>query len=254
MLNQPLPLILSFNEPLTLCQSIRFESVSFCYGYNSSQVLKCIDVEIHRGERIGLIGNTGSGKSTMMDIVMGLLVPASGRFLVDGVDIHDPQYPERLIAWRSSIAHVPQNIFLSDSSIAENIAFGVPRDHIDLDRVKWAAHQAKISDFIEDRPDAYNSFVGERGIRLSGGQKQRLGIARALYKKAQILILDEATSALDTVTEEAVMESINCLAQDLTILMIAHRLSTVQRCDRLIHLADGLLVADGPPSDVFETL
>ena len=185
-----------------------------------------LNLQIRRGERIGLIGSTGSGKSTTVDLLMGLLEPTAGRLLVDGVDIHDPEHPENLVAWRASIAHVPQSVYLADGTIAENIAFGVNRDQIDLALVKQAAARAQIDSFIESNPDGYESFVGERGIRLSGGQRQRLGIARALYKKASILVLDEATSALDTRTEETVMKTINSLSDSLTVIMIAHLLST----------------------------
>ncbi len=157
------------------------------------------------------------------------------------------------MAWRSTIAHVPQTIYLADSSIAENIAFGLPSHQIDMTRLRQAAEQAQIAGFIESSPEGYDSFVGERGIRLSGGQRQRIGIARALYKQAQVLVFDEATSALDTATEQAVMEAIEGLSKELTILMIAHRLSTVERCDRVIKLDQGCVVSDGPPRAVLAT-
>ena len=175
-----------------------FECVHFSLWSRSSEVLKGVDLEIRRGERIGLIGSTGSGKSTTLDLLMGLLQPVSGRVLVNGNDLHDPSHPERLMAWRSTIAHVPQSIYLSDSSIAENIALGMPPNMIDMDRVRSAAQQAQIADFIESSSKGYNSLVGERGIRLSGGQRQRIGIARALYKQSQVLVFDEATHALDS--------------------------------------------------------
>ena len=205
MLNQPLPSQVSVSEPLPMRKGIRLQGVHFRYGVEQPEVLQGLDLEIHRGERIGLIGSTGSGKSTMVDLLMGLLTPTAGKVLVDGTDLHDPAQPQRLAAWRAAIAHVPQSIYLADSSIAENIAFGVPRQQIDLARVKQAAAQAQIASFIEGSSEGYQSFVGERGIRLSGGQRQRIGIARALYKQARVLVFDEATSALDTGTEEAVM-------------------------------------------------
>jgi ATP-binding cassette subfamily B protein len=247
MLNQPLPPQAPSAEPLPLREGIRLAGVHFRYGPEQPQVLQGLDLEIRRGERIGLIGSTGSGKSTTVDLLMGLLAPSAGRVLVDEMDLHDPEHPELLVAWRATIAHVPQSIYLADSSIAENIAFGVPRQQIDLARVKQAAAQAQIASFIETRPEGYGSFVGERGIRLSGGQRQRIGIARALYKQARVLVFDEATSALDSGTEEAVMEAINTLSQSRTVIMIAHRLSTVQRCDRVVRLAQGSIAADGPP-------
>ena len=202
-------------------------------------MLRNIDLEIRRGERVGIIGSTGSGKSTTVDILMGLLKPVAGRILVDGKDLNDPEYPDRLISWRSTIAHVPQSIYLADSSIAENIAFGLPIDQIDLARVRVAAEQAQIASFIESSSDGYNTFVGERGIRLSGGQRQRIGLARALYKQAQLLVFDEATSALDNDTEAAVMDAVQGLSPDLTVILITHRLSTVAQCNRIIEIVDG---------------
>jgi ABC-type multidrug transport system fused ATPase/permease subunit len=241
LLAQPLPAeaLLPPPQPLVLRESLRLERVRFRYGAELPEVLHGVDLEIRRGERIGLIGSTGSGKSTLVDLLMGLLEPTGGRILVDGADLYDANQPERLAAWRAAIAHVPQSIYLADSSIAENIAFGIPREQINLNRVRHAAEQAQIAGFIESSPQGYDTFVGERGIRLSGGQRQRIGIARALYKQAQVLVLDEATAALDNATEQAVMEAVEGLSRELTIVMIAHRLSTVQRCDRLIHLERG---------------
>jgi len=248
LLEQPLPQQQAVAEPLALQQSLRLQGVRFRYAPELPEVLLGLDLEIRRGERIGLIGSTGSGKSTLVDLLMGLLVPSSGRLLVDELDLHDPAHAECLAGWRAAVAHVPQSIYLADSSIAENIAFGVPRQAIDLARVRQAAEQAQIAGFIESSPEGYASFVGERGIRLSGGQRQRIGIARALYKQASVIVLDEATSALDSRTEEAVMEAVEGLSRDLTMVMIAHRLSTVQRCDRVVRLDHGAVVASGPPS------
>ena len=237
LLDQPLPQQkVVAEQPLALQQSLRLEGVRFRYAPELPEVLQGLDLEIRRGERIGLVGSTGSGKSTTVDLLMGLLVPTGGRLLVDGQDLHVPQQPGQLAAWRAAIAHVPQSIYLSDSSIAENIAFGVPKQDIDLARVKAAADQAQISSFIESSIEGYASFVGERGIRLSGGQRQRIGIARALYKQACVLVLDEATSALDDETESSIMQAVNSLSKDLTVVIIAHRLSALQNCDRVIRL------------------
>jgi ABC-type multidrug transport system fused ATPase/permease subunit len=241
LLQQPVqhPALLLAPPPLPLSQAVQLERLRFRYGPDAPWVLGGIDLEIRQGERIGLIGSTGSGKSTLVDLLMGLLEPTAGRILIDGLDLHDPQQPERLAAWRATIAHVPQSIFLTDSSIAENIAFGIPKEQIDLDRVRQAAEQAQIAGFIESCPEGYDTFVGERGIFLSGGQRQRIGIARALYKRAQVLVLDEATAALDNTTEHAVMQAVEGLSRELTVVMIAHRLSTLARCDRVIELAAG---------------
>ena len=250
ILDLPVPLPLTGIEPLLPRNEILMHEVHFRYGRDQPDVLRGVDLEIRVGERIGLIGSTGSGKSTTVDILMGLLVPTTGKVLVDGVDLHDPQHPERLFAWRASIAHVPQSIYLADSSISENIAFGVPRHQIDFERVKQAAHQAQIANYIESTLEGYESFVGERGIRLSGGQRQRIGIARALYKQARVLVFDEATSALDNFTEEALMTSIEELSKELTIVIIAHRLTTVQKCDRIISLECGKVFKQGTPSNM----
>jgi len=253
LLEQPLPQQQGVAAPLALQQSLRLQGVRFRYAPELPEVLQGLDLEIRRGERIGLIGSTGSGKSTLVDLLMGLLSPSDGRLLVDGQDLYDPAHADLLAGWRAAVAHVPQSIYLADSSIAENIAFGVPRQAIDLARVKRAAEQAQIAGFIESSPKGYGSFVGERGIRLSGGQRQRIGIARALYKQASVIVLDEATSALDTSTEEAVMQAVEGLSRDQTMVMIAHRLSTVQRCDRVVRLNHGMVVASGPPNLILLT-
>jgi ATP-binding cassette subfamily B protein len=236
MLEQPVPPEIETTRQLELKHSICYEDVFFRYNHESRDVISGLNLIINRGERIGFIGSTGSGKSTTVDLLMGLLRPTSGKILVDGQDLHDAKNPAILDQWHAAIAHVPQSIFLADSSIAENIAFGLPKMQIDLMRVKYAAEQAKIASFIESRPEGYESLVGERGIQLSGGQRQRIGIARALYRKASVLVFDEATSALDNETEKAVMESINGLSKDLTIVIIAHRLSTLNSCDRIIKM------------------
>ena len=203
--------------------------------------MKDLNLRLPKGARVGLVGTTGSGKSTIMDLLMGLLPPSSGQILVDGF----PPHGEGVRAWQRIVAHVPQSFFLSDASFAENIAFGRPLESIDMNRVKQAARQSHIAEFIEGNPEGYNTMVGERGIRISGGQRQRIIIARALYKRATILVFDEATSALDNTTEREIMHAINELGRDLTILIIAHRLTTVRRCDLIVEVDHGMVVAKG---------
>jgi len=236
VLEQPTPPKFKATAPMCFVNSIQFQGVRFRYAPEMPEVLMGMDLQIRRGERIGIIGSTGCGKSTMVDLLMGLLVPTGGQILVDGHDINHPQHPERMAAWRLAIAQVPQAIYLTDSTIAENIAFGIPKPQIDMDRVQAVAKQAQIAGYIESSAHGYHSLVGERGIRLSGGQRQRLGIARALYKHATVLVFDEATSALDSQVEKEVMQAIQNLSQDLTIILIAHRVSTLQFCDRIINL------------------
>jgi ATP-binding cassette subfamily B protein len=217
------------------------------FDYNpDARALAGINLTIPKGSRVGLIGKTGSGKSTLLDVVMGFLPPTSGAILVDGIPLDRDSVPN----WQARIAHVPQSIFLTDSSIASNIAFGIPPGAIDMDRVHSAARRAEIHDFIEALPQGYDTPAGERGVRLSGGQRQRIGIARALYKAAAVLILDEATSALDDATEIAVMESIRKLDPDLTMLIIAHRLSTLSICDLVVRLESGRIVQTGSYEEV----
>jgi ATP-binding cassette subfamily B protein len=226
------------NHALAFNRQIELKDVSFRYRDDAPWVLHDINLVIKKGSRVGFVGTTGSGKSTLLDIVMGLLYPTQGCMLVDGqvVDVNNMR------GWQQHIAHVPQSIYLSDASVAENIAFGIPKDNIDYARVKVAAEQAQIADVIEGLAKDYNTLVGERGVRLSGGQRQRIGIARALYKQASVIIFDEATSALDNETEQAVMESIEKLSKELTVLIIAHRLSTLEKCDIVIRLNKGFLV------------
>jgi ATP-binding cassette subfamily B protein len=234
LLDQPLPPEASqpLPAPLAFKKSIQFDSVKFRYTSETPWVLDNLSFNIPKGTRVGFVGKTGSGKSTCLDLLMGLLKPSSGRIAVDGTVLDQ----RNLRSWQRNIAHVPQAIYLADTSLAENIAFGVPPENIDMKRVREAARQAHIADFIESSPQGYQALVGERGIRLSGGQRQRIGIARALYKQATVLVFDEATSALDHETEQAVMEAIEDLSADLTILIIAHRLATVKNCKQIIKL------------------
>jgi ABC-type multidrug transport system fused ATPase/permease subunit len=225
---------------------VSFDSVSFTYSSNAKLALTGLTFEILKGERIGIIGATGSGKSTTMDLLLGLLQPTSGQILIDG----EPLVGDKVFAWQKSLSHVPQVIFLADASIAENIAFGLPNEKIDLEQVHQAARLAQISEHIETLEAGYDTFVGERGVRLSGGQRQRIGIARALYKNATVLVFDEATSALDDETETDLMKAIDGLSKELTVIMIAHRISTVRSCDKILKLDNGTVSAFDRPEVV----
>jgi ATP-binding cassette, subfamily B, bacterial PglK len=251
LLDQPLPPEAYHPAPpaLPLKVGVRLDRVHFRYASDGPWVIDDVTLTIMRGARVGLVGSTGSGKSTLLDVLMGLLAPTEGAVLVDGQPLSDG----RVRAWQRAIAHVPQSIFLADTSMAENIAFGVPREAIDWQRVRNAAGQAQIAEFIESRPEGYETLVGERGIRLSGGQRQRIGIARALYKQASVLVFDEATSALDNVTEQSVMDAIEGLTRKLTIVLIAHRLTTVRRCDVIVEMEHGRIVGQGSYEQLLES-
>jgi ATP-binding cassette, subfamily B, bacterial PglK len=249
LLDQPVPdELLRDVEPLEFRDAVRFRDVGFRFTADGPRVLDRFNLAIRKGARVGFVGSTGGGKSTTMDLFMGLLTPTAGEILVDGVSVAGA----RVRAWQRTIAHVPQSIYLADTTVAENIAFGVPRPSIDFERVREAARRAQIADFIEGGAEGYDALVGERGIRLSGGQRQRIGIARALYRRAGVLVLDEATSALDNRTEQSVLDSIEALDRELTILIIAHRLTTVQRCDTIVELEQGRIVAQGSYAELLE--
>jgi ABC-type multidrug transport system fused ATPase/permease subunit len=222
---------LNFNSHIEIC------AVSYTFPGTQDEVLKDISVMIPRGASVGFIGGSGAGKSTLINIILGLLSPAHGNVKVDGQDIHS-----NLRGWKNLIGYVPQSIFLTDDTIRRNIAFGVPEEQINEDAIARVICAAQLKTFIGTLPEGVNTFVGERGTRLSGGQLQRIGIARALYHDPQVLILDEATSALDTMTETEVMGSIRALRGDKTILVVAHRLSTVVDCDWLYRLENGIVV------------
>lgn len=239
----PIPVSVPQKRQVERGPLLALHKVSFRYNEGGPWVLRDLNLEIHRGERLAFVGTTGSGKTTCSDLILGLLAPTDGRVLIEGLDLHETAGLVK--AWQRRVAHVPQQIYLSDASFAENIAFGVPEERIDLERVRRAAQQARISELIETNPEGYDAFVGERGVRLSGGQRQRIGIARALYKQAELLVLDEATSALDNRTEAEVMESVEALDRNITIIMIAHRLSTVERCDRIVMLECGMVSGIG---------
>ena len=228
-----------------LADRIVVDDVTFSYEGVEAPVLAGIQMEIARGEAVGLVGPTGSGKTTLVDLVLGLLVPTRGRVLVDGEDLNG-----REIGWRRQVGYIPQDIFLADVSIRENVAFGVRREDIDDDAVWLALERAQLAEFVRGLPEGLDTAVGERGVRVSGGQRQRIGIARALYDEPEVLVMDEATSALDHETEQVVMAAIERLKGGRTLILIAHRLSTVESCDRVVLIRDGSLVAQGPPSEI----
>ncbi|MDB2411759.1 ABC transporter ATP-binding protein/permease [Gammaproteobacteria bacterium] len=236
LLDQPLPKYANFsaNLPIPFTQSIELKNLSFRYSHQSPWVLKNLNFKIPKGSVVGIIGSTGCGKSTIIDLIMGLLPLTNGELTVDGVPIDNENKRE----WQANISCVPQDIYLSDGTIKENIAFGLPKEQINFSKVKIAAQKAQIAELIESWDDQFETMVGERGMRLSGGQRQRIGVARALYSESNVLILDEATSALDNETELAVMNSINTFNKDITVIIIAHRLTTLKKCDMILELGN----------------
>ena len=222
-------------------KDIKLNNVSFRYSNRNEFLFNKINLKIEKGEIVGIVGTTGGGKSTLLDILMGLLSIDSGDLLIDDKLIHSNQYQ----VWQKNIAHVPQSIYLSDATILENIAFGVSFKDIDVERVFSAANKANVCEFVDKLPEKFLTVVGERGVQLSGGQRQRIAIARALYKNANVLIFDEATSALDDQTEKQICESIMQLPRNLTIIMVAHRFNSLKFCNRIIELKNGNIVFDG---------
>jgi ABC-type multidrug transport system fused ATPase/permease subunit len=239
-LEQPLPKNIQNKDiqKMDFTKTISLNNVSFKYSSNNPNVFEKLNLIIDKGQKVGVIGITGSGKSTILDIIMGLLNPTQGYLEIDGVKIDDTNYR----SWQKNIAHVPQSIYLTDSTIAENIAFGISRDKINNELLFKVAKQAKILETIDVMPEKFNTNVGERGIRLSGGQRQRIGIARALYKKANVIIFDEATSALDNETENEVMQAIDNLGDNLTIIIVAHRLTTLRNCDKIFEITTNNII------------
>jgi len=227
---------------LPLNKRLVLDQVSFTYPGAKEAAIQHLSLEIPAHTTVGFVGKTGSGKTTTVDLILGLLRPQEGMISVDGT----PLQGDAVRHWQQNIGYVPQHIYLADDTVARNIAFGVAEDEIDLDAVRDAARRAHIADFIEsDLPEQWETVVGERGVKLSGGQRQRIGIARALYHNPSVLVFDEATSALDQKTETDVMEAIYELEGNHTILMIAHRLSTVQRADKIVMLERGRKVGEG---------
>jgi ABC-type multidrug transport system fused ATPase/permease subunit len=217
------------------------------YPSSPEFALKGLNISIRKGDSIGFVGPSGSGKSTLVDIVLGLLTPTSGEVQVDKKNIQTG-----LRSWQDQIGYVPQSVYLTDDTLRNNVAFGIPSDQIDEGAVARAVQAAQLDTFVANQPHGLDTVVGERGVRLSGGQLQRIGIARALYHDPSVLVLDEATSALDTLTEKGVMDSVEALQGSKTLLIVAHRLSTVEHCSRLYQLDRGRVIAEGAPAQLLQ--
>ncbi|CAN5909631.1 ABC transporter ATP-binding protein [soil metagenome] len=232
---------LESTSPLEFKRELRIANVSYTYPGASKPSLEKVSLTIRKGEAIALVGSSGAGKTTLADVVIGLLAPTSGELLVDGVRVE----PSTVRAWQDLIGYVPQQVYLGDDTLLRNVAFGEPDEKIDLERVNRALAAARLTELVASLPDGLATEVGERGVRLSGGQRQRIGIARALYFDPKVLILDEATSALDGLTEAEVVEAIEIARADRTTIVIAHRLSTVRTCDRLVYMSEGKITNVG---------
>jgi ATP-binding cassette subfamily C protein len=233
--SEPISVLGESSRGLIFDKEIKLENIAFSYAEGTAPIMKGFHLTIRKNESIGIAGPSGSGKSTLVDLILGLHIPQEGAIMIDGEALS----ARNMTSWRGMIGYVPQDIYLLDETIAENIAFGIPVEEIDRVSLRSAAEGAQILEFVEkELPEGFQTTVGERGIRLSGGQRQRIGLARALYHKPKVLILDEATSALDTHTELAVMETIHQLQGSLTMITIAHRLSTLEKCDRVIQIRE----------------
>jgi len=238
------------HQEFEFVQALSLNRVSYHYPNCSTPAVKNLSLEIPAGVMVGFVGETGSGKTSTVDIILGLLRPTSGELTIDGKLVDD----ENLRMWQQKIAYVPQEIFLTDDSIAENIAFGIPLEEIDFSAVRNAAKIARLDSFVtENLPGKYETKIGEQGARLSGGQRQRIGIARALYQTPDLLVFDEATSALDNVTEQEVMNALHALPQKMTVILIAHRLSTVKKCDIIFLMKEGKIVERGTYAELLNT-
>ncbi|MEX0686528.1 MAG: ABC transporter ATP-binding protein [Balneolales bacterium] len=237
----------SIQNPMTFKNSIKIENLHYRYPSSEAQALNGIDLVIPKGGSIAFVGASGAGKTTIVDVLLGLLPPSKGSIKVDGVDIKT-----NTKAWQSNIGYIPQFIYLSDDTIRRNIAFGLEDDEIEEDKLHNAIKAAQLDKLIQNLPNGYESLIGERGIMLSGGQRQRIGIARALYHNPKVLVMDEATSALDNVTEKYIIHALEKLRGDRTMIMIAHRLTTVKNCDKLYFMKDGVIEASGSHDELLE--
>ena len=226
----------TFEHEIKFSNSILFENVSFSYHKSTKLVLNNITIEFKKGDYVGIVGGSGAGKSTMIDLLIGLYNPTSGCVKIDNINLLDCKK-----SWQNNIGYVPQNIYLFDDTILSNIAFGIPTDEINSERLRNALIEAELFDFVESLPDGLNTKLGERGSRLSGGQKQRIGIARALYNNPSIIIFDEATNSLDKMTEKKIIESIDKLKGFRTIISITHNTNTISKCDRIYEINSGIL-------------
>ena len=237
-------------EPLPFTRTVTIEDLGFRYPLAERASLEGLSLTITPGSSLGVVGSTGAGKTTFIDLFLGLLAPSSGRIVVDGIPVTE----DNTRAWQADLGYVPQDIFLMDTSVAGNIAMGLPKAQIDMARVREAARMAQILDFIETQmPQGFDTEVGERGVRLSGGQRQRIGIARALYANPSVIVFDEATSALDNLTEQEVVKAINAISGTKTIVLIAHRISTVKNCDQILVLERGRMVGLGSYDALYAT-
>jgi ABC-type multidrug transport system fused ATPase/permease subunit len=236
-------------QKLKFNYTIKLENISFAYPDTENDVIRKQNLSIKFNTSVAFVGPTGCGKTTLVDIILGLLYPDTGRITVDNVEINE----HNIKSWQKNLGYVPQSIYLTDDTIRNNIAFGISPKEIDEDMLIQAAGMANIHDFIiNELKEGYNTVIGERGIRLSGGQRQRIGIARAIYNNPSVLVLDEATSALDTLTENAIMDAINNLSHKKTIIMIAHRITTVKNCDVIYLMEKGLVIDHGSYNELCE--